>query len=277
MSGSGEYSMGLDIALGILILLWAIRGWFKGFARQLIGLVALVSGVYLASPLRDLARPHVTEYLPSLRADVLDRLIWWTCAVVCAVVVAGIGSWMLRWKKPKNPYAPSEPNRADQGAGFVLGAAKGSIAVSFLVAAFQHYVPEDTKAGHLVDEQRKSSRALALSKQYRPADRLWHSQPVQAFVSHIRRTGFWEDPVDAVAPGAVPHTDGAGSTVEAIPSPTERPETPLRDRDESVRTARRTPALVVPRERRLDPRSPTFLHDVDDELRHLGLEPTKSR
>jgi hypothetical protein len=34
---------------------------------------------------------------------------------------------------------------------------------------------------------------------------------------------------------------------------------------------------VVPGDRRLDPRSPRFLDEVDAELRRLGLEPGKSR
>jgi uncharacterized membrane protein required for colicin V production len=278
MSGSGEYSMGLDVALGVIILLWAIRGWFKGFARQAIGVGALVGAVYAAGPIRDLVRPYATDYLPSIRADVIDRLLWWSCAVLSAVVLAGVGGWMLRWKKPRNPYASSEPNRADQGAGFLLGAAKGSIAVSFLIAAFNQYVPQDQVTGNLVEEQRKSSRAIALSRRYQPAERLWNSQPVQAFVGHIRRNGFWEEPIESVAPGEEGDPGRERSTVDAPLDSPRLPDQPIPPRaDDSVRTARRTPALVVPSERRLNPRSPTFMEDVDRELRRLGIETPKSR
>jgi hypothetical protein len=38
--------MGLDLTLGALVLLWAIRGWFKGLVVQAIGLAGLVGAVY---------------------------------------------------------------------------------------------------------------------------------------------------------------------------------------------------------------------------------------
>lgn len=273
MSGSGVQSMGLDVALGVIVLLWAIRGWFKGFVRQAIGLGALVGSFYLANPVRDLARPHLSAYLPSLRADVLDRLLWWTATVVCFVVITGLSSWVLRWRKPRTPYTPAEPNRADQGAGFLLGAAKGAIVVSFLASAFLQYIPRDAEPGNLVENQRQTSRALALSQEYQPAQLLWNSYPIQALVGHIRRNGFWEDPVDAIAHAA----PAAGSTVEAPHDDSSRSNEPRSAPDESVRTARRTPSLSVPTPRRLDPRSPTFLDEVDDELRKLGLKPGISR
>lgn len=265
--------MGLDVVLGVIILLWAVRGWFKGFARQAIGLGALVAAVYLAAPIRDVARPYVSNYLPSLRADVIDRLIWWTSAVLAAVVLSGLGGWMLRWKKkPANPYAPSEPNRADQGAGFLLGALKGSIAVSFLAAAFNQYVPKELEANSIVEEQRKASRALVWSKEYQPADKLWKSQPAQAFVGEVRRNGLWEEAVEA---GPAREADEGSSTANA---PLETPKaTSPEAGGESVRTARRTPALEVPGDRRLEPGSKTFLDDVDAELRRLGLPAAKSR
>ena len=73
--------MGLDIALGILVLLGGIRGWFKGFALQVVQLVALIGCVYAASPLRDLSRPYARDYLPGIQPEVLDKLLWWSAAV----------------------------------------------------------------------------------------------------------------------------------------------------------------------------------------------------
>ena len=45
--------MGLDIALGLMILLGAIRGWFRGFVLQALQLGGLVGCVYAAGPIRD--------------------------------------------------------------------------------------------------------------------------------------------------------------------------------------------------------------------------------
>ena len=51
--------MGLDLALGGLVLLAAIRGWFKGFVMQAVRLSGLVACVYAADPIRDQVRPRV--------------------------------------------------------------------------------------------------------------------------------------------------------------------------------------------------------------------------
>ena len=64
--------MGLDIALGIMVLLGAIRGWFRGFVLQAIRLGGLVGCVYAAGPIRDYARPHVVA-LPGLDPAVHAR------------------------------------------------------------------------------------------------------------------------------------------------------------------------------------------------------------
>ena len=125
--------MGLDIGLGILVLVSAIRGWYKGFFRQVITLAALVGCVYLADPLRDLARPYAKSNFPSIAPDVLDRLLWWSSGVAWYLVMSGVALSILKSVR-RRPYGDPEPNRGDQGAGFALGALKGLIVASFLCA-----------------------------------------------------------------------------------------------------------------------------------------------
>ena len=60
--------MGLDLTLGALVLIAALRGWFKGFLLQAIALSSLIGCVYIADPIRDFARPHAIDYLPGVRA-----------------------------------------------------------------------------------------------------------------------------------------------------------------------------------------------------------------
>ena len=42
--------MGLDLALGVIILIAAFRGWFQGFISQAVRLGALIACVYLGGP-----------------------------------------------------------------------------------------------------------------------------------------------------------------------------------------------------------------------------------
>ena len=52
--------MGLDLALGVIILIAAFRGWFQGFIGQAVRIAEPVACVYLADRVRDYARPYVT-------------------------------------------------------------------------------------------------------------------------------------------------------------------------------------------------------------------------
>ena len=56
--------MGLDLALGVIILMAAVRGWLQGFVSQAVRIAGLIACVYLAEPVRDYAKPHVVPYLP---------------------------------------------------------------------------------------------------------------------------------------------------------------------------------------------------------------------
>ena len=42
--------MGLDLALGVVILIAAFRGWFQGFVSQTVEIVGLIACVYLGRP-----------------------------------------------------------------------------------------------------------------------------------------------------------------------------------------------------------------------------------
>ena len=73
--------MGLDLALGVIILIAAFRGWFQGFVSQAIRLGSLVVAVYTAVRVRDYAKPYVLPYLASIEPSIIDRMLWWVSAV----------------------------------------------------------------------------------------------------------------------------------------------------------------------------------------------------
>ena len=87
--------MGMDLILGAVILIAALRGWFKGFFAQAIRLGGVVGGVYLAGPIRDLARPIAAERLTSMAPDLLDRILWWVAAFGAFVVLSGTATGLL--------------------------------------------------------------------------------------------------------------------------------------------------------------------------------------
>jgi uncharacterized membrane protein required for colicin V production len=248
--------MGLDITLGVVVLLAGIRGWFKGFVRQAIPLSALVGCVYLADPIRELARPYAHEYFPSIGLVVLDRLLWWSSAVLAYLITTGVAFSILKSMKRKT-YGEPEPNRTDQGAGFTFGVVKGLIIASFLAAAVRTYAPGYYPQAPFVESQAKTSKSLVWSEQYKPAESMWKSPPVRAFVGRVKSRGMWTDEVvpSEKAKEEAPKTESA------------RPATPT----EPLRTASEKPkTLSLPR---LKPDSPTFERDFEEAMTTLTGEP----
>ena len=82
--------MGLDIALGVVIFLAAIRGWFKGFLYQTVRIAGLIACVYLAAPVRQQVRPHLAPHFTSIQPEMLDRILWWGSCVASYVVLVGL-------------------------------------------------------------------------------------------------------------------------------------------------------------------------------------------
>ena len=240
--------MGLDVALGIVVLIAGIRGWFKGFVRQAIPLAALVGCVFLADPLRDQVRPYAAQYLTKIGPEVLDRLLWWASAVLAYVAMAGMAFAVVKSFR-KRTYGDPEPNRADQGAGFLLGGAKGVIVASCLASALQNYGPKVYNQAPFMEKESRTSQAMTLAETYHPAETLWNSKPVRLFVGRVKDRGMWGE-----AEGVRPE--------DAAPSKKPRASAD----DEALRTASEKPkTLSLPR--RLDPESPEFARQLDDAIR----------
>lgn len=221
--------MGLDLVLGGLVLVTAIRGWLKGFVLQAIRLAGLVACVYLADPIRDQARPYVLVYLPKIRADLVDRLLWWSSAVTSYVVLVGLVTLAVKLYRPQS-IGLAEPNRNDQFAGFLLGGAKGALIALFLVAGLQKYALERIKALPWAEEQARTSWVLQWNERYQPAARIWASRPLQQFVSRVQQRGLMSpsDPSPISAKSKPVQTASGRPPRLAIPSESEEGSAALR-------------------------------------------------
>lgn len=232
--------MGLDIALGIMVLLGAIRGWFRGFMLQAIQLGSLVGCVYAAVPIRDYARPYVVPYLASIPPPMIDRLLWWSSAVVAYITMAGMGTLALKLYR-RRPYGEPEPNHADQFAGLLLAGVKAAVVAAFLVGALDKFALTWVKQIPWATDLTRSSTALVWNEQYRPSERIWSAAPVQHFVTRVQVMGI-----------GVPSSKPDSSAI---------PEAP------PVQTASRPPRLDLPAREPLDPSAPDFPEKFDREFR----------
>ena len=227
--------MGLDLALGCLVLLNAVRGWLRGFLLQATQLGGLVACVYVADPLRDLVKPEVAKYLPSIAPGLMDRLLWWSSAVVAYIVMVGVASLVIKMHR-RQPFGETEPDRTDQFGGFLLGTAKGLLVAAFLAAGLEKYALGTIQGVDWAEKQAKTSTVLKWNADYRPVARIWAMPPVQHYVAHVRRMGL-ERPVPAIrrsegpsprprprprptrsGPPAAPPPDGAAGRLRTSPT-----------------------------------------------------------
>ncbi|HWE36283.1 MAG TPA: CvpA family protein [Isosphaeraceae bacterium] len=222
--------MGLDITLGVLVLVAAVRGWFRGFLGQAIRLASLVACVYLADPIRDVALPYAHEQLPTIRPELLAKLLWWVAAAGSFVVLAGVATGILKLSRRK-PYGEADPHRGDQSAGFLLGATKGLIVAAFLVAGIDRYAAQYLKNLDWVQEQLTASQAMALGRQYRPADRIWDSPPIRQYVAHVRRHGIQGPPQDLKSEGISDQKVADQPRQLEVPAEAEPAERPMTEKD----------------------------------------------
>ena len=182
--------MGLDLVLGLIILIAAFRGWFKGFTSQAVRIGGFIACFYLADPVREQARPYVLAKLPTIDPGLMDRILWWASAVVSYIVLVGFSTLAIQlMRSPPQPGAPRS-RREDQFGGLFVGAAKGLLLVAFLAAGIQKYAADLARSLPWAERQTQGSYALQWTDRYRPVPRIWAAPPVRRFVEHIQRNGL---------------------------------------------------------------------------------------
>ena len=202
--------MGLDMALGVFILLGALRGWFRGFTVQAVRLLGLVSCVYLALPVREQVRPYVLSKMPAIHPEMLDRILWWASAVVSYVVLVGLVSLAIQLMKSPPAVGAAGPRRADRIGGLFLGAAKALVIAAFLAAGVEKYGADLARNISWADRQIHGSYALAWTEHSQLIPRLWATRPVQHFVQQIQRNAL-NHPSEAPAEKQLAERDSADS------------------------------------------------------------------
>jgi uncharacterized membrane protein required for colicin V production len=255
--------MGLDLALGVIILIGAFRGWLQGFVSQAVRITGLIACVYLAEPVRNYAKPYVLPYLPTIQPELIDRLLWWVSAAVTYVVLVGFVTLVI--KMTRRPEIPGirESGRNDQFAGFLLGTAKGLLAVAFLTAGIQKYAMNHLNVMPWAEEQVKTSWAFQCNEQYQPASRIWSSSPVRHYVSEIERMGLQNPAGPSQTPSGEAARDGA-----LVKTASRSPKLELRGADpDATEGSSVSPSSSSYRTQPLDAEVEKAVEEIKNELR----------
>ncbi len=187
--------MGLDVFFAILVLIFAIRGWFRGFWKQSIRLGSFVAAVYSAAPIRDFALPIVDDYL-GIRPDVLQMLLWWGTLFLSFILISSLGHGLLRSYQSRSEEdrirkgLPKRPHRGNESAGSLLGMLKGILVASMIAGTLQSNLGDYRKQDGWLGQHVSKSKILAVTARYHFAEIVGNSVPVQHLVAQFRDEGF---------------------------------------------------------------------------------------
>lgn len=124
----------LDLVLGVILVLFTIRGFFKGFLEEVAGLAGLLGGVFIAGHYYGAFGRQLSLYIkdPSW-AYILAYVL-----ILCAVLLAVALITRILQKILTAVYA----GWIDHVAGGVAGAAKGFIVCALLVALLRYFLAD---------------------------------------------------------------------------------------------------------------------------------------
>ena len=136
----------VDVLLAAVLLLFALRGLWRGFMREVFGLAGLLAGAVAAAtwstPLGDQISPqlHVTPAVAELIAGAV--------LVVGVVLVASLSGRLGRRLARAIWLGP-----VDRGLGAVFGLAKGAALVGLGLMALQRLAPGSSTAKLAADSE----------------------------------------------------------------------------------------------------------------------------
>ena len=124
----------LDVALLLVMLLFMIRGFFRGFANEMAGLVSLVGGIWLAGTFYT----HFGQMLlPYIKDPIWANMVAFALIVVVTVLTVSALSGVLR-KFLALPFA----DWLNQLIGGVAGLLKGFVVCAIAICLMQHFLAD---------------------------------------------------------------------------------------------------------------------------------------
>ncbi|MCQ2117932.1 MAG: CvpA family protein [Bacteroidales bacterium] len=119
----------LDLVFGVIIVVVAIMGAFKGFVRQVVGLLSIFAGVWCAFKFSSWAAVKVQQW-----CHAGERTMYIACFIIIVVLVILLGWLLARFiEKILKITTLGWLNRL---LGAILGAAKIILLLSVIVYAF---------------------------------------------------------------------------------------------------------------------------------------------
>jgi membrane protein required for colicin V production len=123
----------LDLGIGILILLFLVRGLLRGFVYEVAGLIGLFLGLFLAGKFYPLLTPQFAGFIESPRWAA--SLAYGTILILALIFVGLCAAVFKRF------VGLTFAAWLDNLLGLMAGALKGTFVCAIILALMQRFVP----------------------------------------------------------------------------------------------------------------------------------------
>jgi membrane protein required for colicin V production len=150
----------IDLVLAIVLSLFAIRGFWRGFSREFFGFVGLIGGLVVAAASYAAATAYMPEAIPDrLRPIAAFAAVFFAVDFLAIIVGALIHRLLgILFLSPVNRIA-----------GAVFGVAKGAAMTMIALLLVRAYSPVPSWVGEL-EQSRIAGRLLGLARDLRESD-----------------------------------------------------------------------------------------------------------
>ncbi|MBX9656195.1 CvpA family protein [bacterium] len=153
----------LDIAFGILLLSYLMRGYRRGFLGEVVSVGGFVLGIMFAGNLVRLVGSKVEPYLDRVPQDIRPAVLHLGAIVVIMLLVWIIGG-ILFGRNREKMLGLSGPSPIDRFSGATLGLAVGAVIVCLIVAGLGQ-LPNQIRDQEIVKSQIEQSKGVKYAEQ----------------------------------------------------------------------------------------------------------------
>ena len=153
----------LDIAFGILLLSWLMRGYRRGFLGQVVSVGGFVVGIMFAGNLVRAIGSKIEPHLERIPQDLRPAAMHLGAIVVIMVLVWIVGGILFGRNRQKMFGMPG-PSPIDRASGAALGLGTGAVIVCLIVAGLGH-LPNQIRDQELVKSQIEQSHGVKFADQ----------------------------------------------------------------------------------------------------------------
>ncbi len=159
----------IDVVLAIVLLLFAVRGFWRGFSREFFGFVGLIGGLVVAAASYAAATAYMPDAIPERLRPIAAFAAVFFAVDFLAIIVGALVHRLL------GILFLSPVNRI---AGAVFGVAKGAAMTMIALLLLRAYTPVPSLVGEL-EQSRIAGRLLDLAGDLRESDRVPHERTLR--------------------------------------------------------------------------------------------------